>query len=103
MKVHKYSESHIIYDEQGSIGRLVADAEKADFVHLSLGTDAKIDSHTLDMAVTFYVISGCGTLFVDESEIVVATGDVIEVISGASRGWNNDGDTQLEILAVKHK
>lgn len=103
MKVHKYSESHIVYDEQGSIGRLVADAEKADFVHLSLGEGACIESHTLDMAVTFYVISGCGTLFVDDSEIVVATGDVIEVKSGSARSWNNDGDSQLEVLAVKHK
>lgn len=103
MKLHKYSESHIVYDEQGGIGRLVADAEKADFVHLSLGVGAKIDPHALDMAVTFYVISGCGTLFVDDSEIVVGTGDVIEVKAGASRSWNNDGDAQLEILAVKHK
>ncbi len=103
MKHHKYTESHIVYDAQGSIGRLVANAEKADFVQLSLGENAEIEQHILDQAVTFYVISGCGTLFIDQSEIVVSKGDVIEVKSGASRGWKNDGDTVLEALAVKHK
>lgn len=103
MKHHKYTESHVVYDSQGSIGRLIADAEKADFVQLSLGVDAVIENHTLDQAVTFYVISGCGTLFIDETEIVVSKGDVVEVKSGASRGWKNDGDSNLEALAVKHK
>jgi len=103
MKHHKYSESHIVYDNDGSIGRLVADAEKADIVRLSLGIDAKIDAHTLDQEVTFYLISGCGTLYVDNSEIIVSTGDVVEVKSNAQRGWKNDGDSVLEILAVKHK
>ncbi len=103
MKHHKYSESHIVYDEKGSIGKLVADAEKADFVQLSLGVNAEIAGHVLDQSVTFYVISGCGTLFVDNSEIIVSTSDVIEVKSGANRGWKNDGDSIMEILAVKHK
>ncbi len=103
MKHHKYTESHIVYDEKGSVGRLVAEAEKADFVQLSLGVDAEIEPHSLDQAVTFYVVSGCGTLYVDDSEIIVSQGDVIEVKSGATRGWKNDGDTNLEALAVKHK
>lgn len=103
MKHHKYSEAHVVYDAKGSIGKLVADAEKANFVHLSLGIGAEIEPHTLDQAVTFYVISGCGTLYVDNNEIIVSTSDVIEVKSGANRGWKNDGDTLMEILAVKHK
>ncbi len=103
MKHHKYTESHIVYDEKGSVGRLVAEAEKADFVQLSLGINAEIEAHSLDQAVTFYVVAGCGTLFVDDSEIIVSQGDVIEVKAGATRGWKNDGDTHLEALAVKHK
>jgi len=103
MRHYRYTEARIVYDEKGSIGKLVADAEKADFVQLSLGINAEIETHKLDQAVTFYVISGCGTLFVDDSEIIVSTSDVIEVKSGAQRGWKNDGDTVLEVLAVKHK
>lgn len=103
MKHHKYSESHIVFDEQGSTGRLVADAEKADFVHLSLGINATIEKHELETPVTFYVISGCGTLYIDNDEIIVSTGDVVEVKADASRGWKNDGDAVLEVLAVKHK
>ncbi len=103
MKHHKYSESHIVYDQDGSTGRLVADAEKADMVHLSLGIGAEIELHTLDQEVTFYLISGCGTLFVDATEIIVSTGDVVEVTANAQRGWKNDGDAILEVLAVKHK
>ncbi len=103
MTHHKYTEARIVYDAQGSIGKLVADAEKADFVQLSLGVCAEIEGHILEQAVTFYVISGCGTLYVDDSEIIVSTSDVIEVKSGATRGWKNDGDSVMEILAVKHK
>lgn len=103
MRHHKYSEAHIIYDDKGSIGKLVADAEQADFVHLSLGINAEIEGHILDQSVNFYVISGCGTLYVDSSEIIVSTSDVIEVKAGATRGWKNDGDSVLEVLAVKHK
>ncbi len=103
MKHHKYSESHIVYDEKGGIGRLIADAEKADFVQISLGIGAVVDKHQHENPVTFYVISGCGTLFIDDSEIIIATGDIIEVKANASRGLKNDGDTKLEVLVVKHK
>ncbi len=103
MKLHKYSESHVVYDQNGSTGRLVADAEKADMVHLSLGINAEIEPHSLDQEVTFYIISGCGTLFLDSTEIIISTGDVVEVSAQTQRSWKNDGDSLLEILAVKHK
>ena len=64
--INKFINSKIIYENNNSIGRLVAASEYCDFVHLSIEAGAIIEKHVLELYVSFFVIGGKGEITLEE-------------------------------------
>lgn len=101
MITHK-KEGQIIYEGAGSKGVLLHAANQCEYVRLEIDAGARIDRHQLPLPVTFFVISGQGTLTTDSAPIIVNPGDLLEVPPNLPREWYNHGTEMLRLLVIKH-
>jgi len=100
--IKNYQNAEIIYEAEGITGKKLNEENGCEYVQLNIDSKKEIEAHTLPMPVTFYVLSGNAELTIDNKQINVQKGDLIEVKAGSSRGWRNLGDEELHLLAIKH-
>ena len=101
MKISE-SQGEIVFDAGGACGKKLHVANGCEFVVLTLSPGSEIAPHVLDIAVSFYVISGEGKLVSDGVSSDVASGDLIETTAGSERSVSHSGDNDLKLLVIKH-
>jgi quercetin dioxygenase-like cupin family protein len=100
--IYKISSGEVILDQDGVLGTALNERNGCQYVHLTVQPDSVVTPHSLPIPVTFYVLAGKGLLTRGNAHYEVEQGDLVEVEAGASRGWQNQGDAVLSILAIKH-
>jgi len=66
---------------------------------LEPGASIGLHEHNGDEEI-YYIISGTGTMIIDEEEQCVKTGDVTLTKSGSRHGLKNDSDTPLKLFVA---
>jgi len=92
-----------ILETPDAVGELIAETAQADYVELNLGPGGNVPPHALDIAVSFYVVSGGGKLAIDGETFAMAPGDIATSAPGTTREWTNTGNSGLKVLVIKHK
>jgi len=100
--IKNYKTAEIIFEAEGITGKKLNEENGCEYVQLSVGSQKEIVPHALPMPVTFYVLNGNAELTVDKKKTSIKKGDLIEVKAGSLRGWENKGNEELSLLAVKH-
>lgn len=95
----KHSDKKIIFNENSNTGYELAALEHFTIVELEL--TGNLAPHKVPFEMTFYVIEGSGKCIVENEEIVIRKGDVLEVASELSRGWNIIDKSSLKLLAIR--
>lgn len=71
------------------------------FVHDDvLAPGVTIGVHAHDDEEYYYILSGRGTMILDDEEIAVGPGDIAAVYPGGSHGLANDGGEDLRVLVI---
>ena len=96
-----FSNGKIVFQSEGIVGKLLKNTNSCEFVQLNIGENKIIESHVLNVPVSFFVIQGYAELTIDEKKYILTTGDLISVDSGLTRAWINKGEQELKLLAVK--
>jgi len=99
--IKKFENSKIVLENDGVIGRSIAEINDSEFVHLSLSPGKIVPDHALDINVVFYVVTGNGTISINGDSIEAEKNDIINVESGAQRSWVNNGNEILELFVIK--
>ena len=100
--IKNYQNAETVYETDGITGKKLNKENACEYVQLSIGSQKEIDAHVLPIPVTFYVLNGFAELKIDNEQINVQKGDLIEVKARSSRGWKNTGNEELILLAIKH-
>ena len=99
--IYNVRKGELVYDQEGCRGVRLYEAEGNEYVHLSIEPGGRIGEHSLPLAVSFCVLKGCGRCRVSGSDQEVVEGEMVECPPSEPRGWINDSDEKLEILAIK--
>jgi quercetin dioxygenase-like cupin family protein len=100
--IHRCAEGDVILNKEGVVGTMLTSGNGCEYVHLSIKPGSVVHAHSLPFPVTFYVLTGTGTLQTGEDRHEVTEGDLAEVGGGALRGWRNEGNKVLSLLVIKH-
>ncbi|WP_430816216.1 cupin domain-containing protein [Carboxylicivirga sp. RSCT41] len=82
-------------------GYKLATSNNNELVELSLAPNGEVPAHALPIHVTFYLVSGQGTLTVNGNTFTAYKGDVLTVEANQERSWINTGTTDLKLLVIK--
>lgn len=94
-------EEKVIFESKSGRGVLLSRTEGCEFVRLTIHPHSKIENHSLDVPVNFYVIEGSALLNTGGKVHKLSAGDLISIPPNILREWENSGDKSLEILVVK--
>ena len=100
--VKNIKNAETVYEADAIIGKKLNEENDCEYVQLSISKGKEIAAHTLPMPVTFYVLNGKAALIINDKQLNIQKGDLIEVKTGASRAWENTGNEELQLLAIKH-
>ena len=78
-------------------------SETVEIVHLTIEGNSSISKHTLEFPIDFYVISGKGTIQVEDNFIEINKNDLISIEPNTERSWTNNESSPLIILGIKDK
>ena len=95
-------EAKVIFQQKDAVGRWLAEHAGCEFVRLDIKPGGVIGSHSLDVPVTFYVMSGRGELYLEGQKEQVFAGDLVTVRPGTERMWRNEGHDDMTVLVIKH-
>lgn len=101
MKVYSVENGETVYEQDGCVGTKLYEAAGNEYVQLAIQPGSGIPEHVLPIPVSFCVLSGAGTVLVEGEAQTVAAGEMVECLSGFSRGWKNETDALLEVLVIK--
>ncbi len=74
-----------------------------EYVHLTLQPGSVVAPHRLPFPVSFYLVSGKGSVSLGDAQFEVEQGGLLkEVEAGAPRGWKNLCPADPSILVIKH-
>jgi mannose-6-phosphate isomerase-like protein (cupin superfamily) len=99
VKICKYEEAFkvpVAFD-----GREMYSSDKLEVVHVLLRPREIIKKHPNPADVVFYILSGHGTLTVEDDSYDGEENSIIFVPSLLNREWRNTGQTDLCILVIK--
>jgi quercetin dioxygenase-like cupin family protein len=99
--IFRHEAARIVHGTQKVLGLQLAVLEEAEIVELTLVKEGNIPPHALEVPVTFYVVSGEGTLSIDGESCAIKTGDVAASPAGSTREVTNTGDADFKLLVVK--
>ena len=86
----------------GVLGKEDLKDRRLNFIHddvLTPGVSIGKHKHTEDEEY-YYVVSGNGTMTLDEQRIEVAPGDITAVFSGGIHGLENTGSVDLRVIVI---
>lgn len=101
--LYQFNDSKKVLDTGQAVGRLLAETENRDFVHLTIQPDGGIAAHSMPVSVAFFVVAGEGEIDIDGETLRLNAGDMIDVEQGKNRSWHNAGEDELKLLVVKSK
>ena len=99
--IYSVEDGELVYEQGGCRGVRLYEAEGNEYVHLLIDPGGRIAEHSLPLAVSFCVLKGWGRCRVSGADQKVASGEMVECPPNELRGWNNDSDEKIEILAIK--
>jgi len=82
-------------------GRKMFTSDKLELVHVLLKPGELIEKHPNPIDVVFFILSGKGTLTVEDNVYESEENSTIFVPAQLMREWHNTGDTDLRILVIK--
>jgi mannose-6-phosphate isomerase-like protein (cupin superfamily) len=97
-----FSESKVIFEAEGVVGRFMHKSEKSEFVKLEIQPQKKLKKHLVDFAATFFVVSGEGLFLSQNDSQTIKKDSVFTCEANTERGFENTGSELLEILVVKY-
>jgi len=101
--IYSYEKKTKILNTDEAVGYLLAMTDDNDFVELHIHENGLIPAHALPVDVTFYVISGRGSITVLNEKADVSQGDIIDVKKNMERIWHNSFSELLKLLVIKQK
>ena len=99
--IYSVERGETVYDQGGCRGVRLYEAERNEYVHLSIDPGGGVSEHSLPLAVSFCVLEGRGRCRVAGRDYEVSAGEMVECPPNELRGWINDSSGKLEILAIK--
>jgi mannose-6-phosphate isomerase-like protein (cupin superfamily) len=97
--LYKYSDKKNIFNDGKNTGYELAHLEHFTVVELLITSN--LEAHEVPFEMTFYVIDGTGKCIIENEDTIVQKGDVLEVGSGLSRGWEIINNSPLKLLAIR--
>jgi quercetin dioxygenase-like cupin family protein len=82
-------------------GRRMFSSDRLTLIHLTLKPGETVAPHDNPDYVTFYVLSGTGTLEAGEETLSAEDGTCVGIPTGIIRGWKNNSDKELRLLVLK--
>jgi mannose-6-phosphate isomerase-like protein (cupin superfamily) len=82
-------------------GRKMYTSDKVEIVHVLLKPGEFIEKHPNPVDVVFYILSGKGTLTVEDAVYESEENSTIFVPALVMREWRNTGEKDLRILVIK--
>ncbi len=101
MKTIHVSEANAVINPQGLEAKKLFESSNADFVHIRLKPGEVIAKHAAPMKVLFFVVEGSGIIEINDESKTVSADTLIECPVNAERGWINNSNDFLRIIAVK--
>ena len=101
--IYPYSKKAEVLNTTEATGYLLAETENNDIVELHIFENGLVPAHSLPIDVTFYVISGKGSITVSDDKAEANQGDVIVVKRNQERIWQNPFSETLKLLVIKQK
>ncbi|MEN8229598.1 MAG: cupin domain-containing protein [Bacteroidota bacterium] len=80
---------------------LMFQAVDHEIIRLDLKPGERIEKHSNDWRIIFYVLEGSGQLTIEEEQISMTAHQTIAVAPDLLREWQNDGDRVLKLLVIK--
>lgn len=99
--IYNFRNGKVVFQKEGVVGKLINKSNNCEFVEINIDEKQIVESHVLNVFVSFYVIQGIGELMVDKNKYMLTKGDLISVDSGVSRSWVNKGSQELRLLVIK--
>lgn len=100
--INKESEAKTIFQQSDAIGKMLGSNAGCDFVKLQIEPGGVIEKHSLNVDVTFFIISGEGELDLEGQVTKAYLSDLVTVNAGVMREWKNIGPEDLVVLVIKH-
>ncbi|NJO89147.1 MAG: cupin domain-containing protein [Chloroflexia bacterium] len=100
-RIVNITDSEIIFNQGGVIGKQVLRQENTEFVYLSFEPGSETSAHIQEILMTFYISNGKGTVIIENETFQLEKGQVIEIPAGKNRQWKNSGSEVLELFVVK--
>lgn len=101
--IHRIQDGETVYDSGGCRGVKLYEATGNEYVHLTIGPGEEIPEHSLPLAVSFYVLNGCGTCRISGTDTPAVAGEMLECPPDVPRGWRNNSNAPLELLVIKRQ
>lgn len=95
-----FQNAKTVYEADGITGKKLNEENSREYVQPSIHSQKEIVPHALEMPFTFYVLNGNAGFTIDNEQIKIQKGDLIEVKDRKSRGWKNTGNEELQLLAI---
>ncbi|MBN1968810.1 MAG: cupin domain-containing protein [Candidatus Delongbacteria bacterium] len=99
IKIHQPQK--ILYDRDGSIGRLLVELDDFLMVELTLESNAQMENHSMPVDVLFYIVKGEGILEIEGFKNSYKAGDVVKVDKSLSRSWKNENEEEFIVLVLR--
>lgn len=93
--------SIIVYENGSIIGKKIKEFDNLEYVHISLGSNCKMEKHTLPMNVDFFVISGSGKINVGDTVTQLKKGDLLRVKKNILRALFTNDKENMTVLVIK--
>jgi quercetin dioxygenase-like cupin family protein len=100
--IFKGTDAKTIFQQSDAIGKMLGSNAGCDFVKLDIKPGGVIETHSLDVKVTFFIVSGSGELAQNDKVEQASTSDLVTVQAGVMREWKNVGTDDLVVLVIKH-
>lgn len=100
-KIVNVNTAEVIFDQNGVIGRQVLKQGNNEYVSLSFNIGTETKAHVQDILMTFYIVTGQGSVVIENETFHLKKGQLIEIQAGKSRQWKNTGKEVMELFVVK--
>ena len=101
--IYPYAKKKEVLNTGDAVGYLLAETGNNDLVELHIKKKGLVPAHALPIDVTFYVVSGKGSITISNDKTGASQGDIVDVKRDLERSWHNPFSETLKLLVIKQK